>query len=151
MIYTHRIIWGTDERCINANLYPNPSFGNKEITLDPHREFFHYEDDNSLLLRPHHSGSMQPIEVEAKGDFLLFGAFRYDQTDDDAGNPLVDRPIKEYWSRYGEEIDVSIEEVPDITGCSFWASDQVYNSNTPQQPTWSRYEKPMVHLVQGDE
>ena len=145
MMYTHRIIWGTNDKCLNANFYPDPSFGNKEISLDPNRTFFHYEDDNTQLLRPVHSGASKPIEVEAQGDYLFFGAFRYDQTDDD---PKVDRPIKEYWSRFGEGIDVSIEEVPDVSGCSFWASDEVYNSTNPQQPNWSRYQKPMVHLVQ---
>ena len=148
MIYTHRIIWGTDDRCIQPNYYEDPSFGNKEIGSDPNRKFYHYEDDNSLLLRPKHSGASKTIEVEAQGDYLFFGAFRYDQTDDDKGNPLVDRPINEYWSRFGEGIDVEITEVPDVTGCGFWASEEVYSSNNPKEPNWSRYDKPMMHLTQ---
>ena len=141
MGYTYRIIWGNSDKSKSPVLYEDPNFGRTTIATDVNREWYEYEEDDQLL-RPIFSNNTGTITVEAKGDQLYFGAFRYDNTDD---GPGIERPTMYEWSRFGEAVDVEIEEETYVEGCSFWGAEGTHTNNTVAD--LSRYKKPLIDLV----
>ena len=148
MRYSYRVIWGLNEdKSINPIYHFNPNLKNDRILDSPNEDNFYFEEDDKFL-RPPQSGKNVPVTVKAQSDILLFGAFRYDNTDDKSGdhNTGVDRPEKETWSVNGEWIDVTIEEVIPTKGCSFWATDGGYNDNL--STNLSNFDAPYIHFTE---
>jgi len=141
MLYTHRIIWGDSEQAKSPIIYNNPLLTNTEYLEGVNRTWFEFEDDNDLLLRPTTDPASKEVTVTAKGDYLYFGAMRTGTENNGA-----DRPTKEEWSRFGEPIDITIQEEAVIEGCSHWGASGAFTAGT--QANLNDYNKPIVHLVE---
>lgn len=137
--YTYRIIWGDGEQAKTPILYHNPLMSETEYSDGINDIFFTYEEDDDLLLRPVTDPESKEVTVEAKGDYLYFGAMLTGTEGN--GEPT---PSKEEWSRFGEPIDIQLEDEVVLEGCSHWGATGNHTNNT--QANLNDYKKPIIHL-----